>query len=202
MMNKLITIACLAVTLAIGSIASAHDVVIPPWRGNVGSTYQKWEFSNPDTMPAPDAISNPYGDPNLRVTPLGGWINPPGAWALGEIDVLIPNSDVLNPEKWIRIQLTWQPADNDPFLHGDPFIAVGSFDSMIMSRYDDYQAVSGWIHSTYDITIWPNPYEEWIAIKGDITVDELVIDTYCIPEPATICLLGLGTLTLLRKRRV
>ena len=32
-------------------------------------------------------------------------------------------------------------------------------------------------------------------------VDQIVIDTICIPEPVTVCLLGLGALALLRKRR-
>lgn len=195
-MNKLIIVTCLAITLTISSTASAT----PTWRGDPGSTYQEWEFNSDVYEPVPDVVNNPYGTPSLRVTSNGGWVTP-GAWYLGEIDVLIPNSDVPNPEKRIWIQLTWQPADNDPFLQGDPFVAVGPFDNMTMSRYDDGQAVTDRIHSTFDITISPNPLEEWIAIKGDILVDELVIDTICIPEPATICLLGLGTLTLLRRKR-
>ncbi len=201
-MNKLVITVCLAVTLTISSISSAHDIKPPDWRNKPDSTYQEWQFSTADLMPAPYVVYNDYGTPQLRVSPFGDWVPDPGAWYLGEIDVWIPNSSVSNPEKRIWIQLTWQPADNDPFLDSNPFIAVGPFDNMIMFRSDDYQAVSGWIHSTYDITIWPNPSEEWIAIKGDILVDQLVIDTICIPEPATICLLGLGTLTLLIKRRV
>lgn len=200
-MKKLTIFVCLAVTLAISSTASAHDVVVPDWRYSSGSTYQKWEFDLDVYQPGPDDVNNPYGTPSLRVTSNGGWVTP-GAWYLGEIDALIPNSDVSNPEKWIQIQLTWQPADNDPFLLGDPFVAVGPFDNMTMSRHDDDKSVPGWILSKYNITISPNPLEEWIAIKGDILVDQLVIDTICVPEPATICLFGLGMLTLLKKRRV
>ena len=156
--------------------------------------------------PIPNDFSNDYGTPQLKVTPYSGsgWISDPGAWALGEIDVLIPNSSVSNPEKWIRLQLTWQAADNDDFLPSEPLIGIITspmFDGMNMGSRADSYIGGNWIHSTFDIIIWPNPLEEWIAIKGDIVVDELVIDTICIPEPATICLLGLG-LTMLRKRRV
>jgi len=191
---------CMVVTLTAGSMAFADDVAIPTWRYANGSTYQVWEFSDDNSTPVPDVVYNPYGDPLLQVNTSYGW--EAGAWALsGEIDILIPNFPEIRPEKWIQIQLTWKAADNDPFLLDDPLIAIGPFDSMTISRYDDDQIVPGCIHSIYDIVIRPNPAEEWIAIKGDIWVDELVIDTICVPEPATICLFGLGALTLLRKRR-
>jgi hypothetical protein len=56
---------------------------------------------------------------------------------------------------------------------------------------------------TYDITLSPNPPEEVIVIQpaGCTTyIDEIVVDTICIPEPATLLMLGLGGLALLRKR--
>ena len=200
-MKKFLTV--FLVTLLAGSMAFAADVVIPGWRGDPGSTYQRWEFSTDNPFPVPDVVNNPYGTPLLKVNTPFSWDN--GAWPLsGEIDILIPNYPQIRPEKWIQIQLTWQPAglDPDPFLADQPLIAVTPFDGMEMYRYDDDQVAPGWIHSTFDITIWPNPYEEWFTIKGDILVDELVIDTICIPEPMTVTLLGLGGLALMRKRRV
>ena len=52
---------------------------------------------------------------------------------------------------------------------------------------------------------WGNP--QWVSyhfyVDDDITYPDgwgVWIDDYCIPEPATICLLGLGTLGLLKRR--
>ena len=39
------------------------------------------------------------------------------------------------------------------------------------------------------------------TIGGDVFVDQLVVDTICIPEPATMSLLALGGLALLRRKR-
>ncbi len=192
----------MAITLATGSMVFAEQVIIPPWRFAEGSTYQAWEFGTDNPTPLPDIVDNPYGDPQLNVDTPFGWDN--GAWALsGEIDIYLPNRPVGGGWKELWIQLTWKPAglDSSPFLPDQPNVAVTPFDFATFYR-DDQALADGWIVSLYKIEMWPNPLEEWIAIKGDIWVDELIIDTICIPEPTTIALLGLGALTLLRKRRV
>jgi hypothetical protein len=46
---------------------------------------------------------------------------------------------------------------------------------------------------------WGNP--AWVSFHFDVEVDPFIyIKDACIPEPTTICLLGLGALGLLRKR--
>ena len=120
----------------------------------------------------------------------------------GEIDVLIPNYWELRPWKDIQIHLTWKPAGLDLILPDKPLVGV-------TPGYDPYKVFTvstsenlglGWVYSLYEIEVIPNPPEEWIAIKGDILVDELVIDTVCVPEPVTIALLGLGGLVVLHRR--
>jgi hypothetical protein len=191
MMNKFITV-CF-VTLLTGSMAFGN------------TTEVVWRFNEPDLTPLPDVVSNPYGDP-LLVVDSCYWIDMidghTGVFPLsGQIDVYIPNRDVIDGYKDILLTLIWKSSTIDTILPDDPLVAVTPFDSMQMYR-DDMDLGDGWTQTLFTITIWPNPIEEWFTIKGDIMVDELSIYTECIPEPATISLLGLGILTLLRKRRV
>ena len=52
-----------------------------------------------------------------------------------------------------------------------------------------------------EMTIEGIPEFEVIRISGDIYLDEMVIDTYCVPEPASMSLLCLGALALIHKRK-
>jgi hypothetical protein len=192
-MKKMITV-CFLVVFGAGSAAFAT------------TTHHMWYFDTQDLSPAPDVVDNAPGIPpaEMLVTPgpLGSWVD--GAWELsGEIDIIIENDPTPRDMKIIDVMLTWSPGDLDSFLPKMPGILV-SADGMTRSEMEvvnDPIAGTPWTLSTYHITIWPNPEREWIAIKGNIIVDALDIKTECIPEPATMGLLGLGSLALLRYRR-
>jgi hypothetical protein len=208
--RKIVAVALLLIGTLLLQNAGANFVA-PPWHGNEGTTLQEWDFLTDDTTPPPnpDTFHNPYGDPALRVSPLGDWIptidNRNGIWPLsGEIDVYIPNRFEQLPVKHIWLQLAWRAAGNDqtPFLPDEPVVGITSyplFESMNMSRQDIL--VDDWTHSLFLIDLYPNPQKEWITIKGDILVDRLSIETICIPEPTAIVMLGLGLMVLTRKRR-
>ena len=69
-------------------------------------------------------------------------------------------------------------------------------------RQDRTTLLREWLHSTYELAIFPSPQFETIRLSGDIYVDELVIDTYSTtPEPATALLMLLGAAALGHRRR-
>ena len=60
-----------------------------------------------------------------------------------------------------------------------------------------------WYTYNYGLTIEPNPTSEMITITVPYctVIDQIVVDTICIPEPASMALLALGSVFLLRRRR-
>jgi hypothetical protein len=205
-MKKLVCISAVMI-LFVTCAAWADDIHPPNWRGNPGTSYALWEFLTPDNTPDPDMGFLPFGPPNMIVTPGpgAGWFdqnppyNPPGVsgdgwWNLsGEIDVTMQDNPVLNPHKEIWIQLTWSPQviGNVPFLQViDPFGQTPEFttplvNTTLFEEYPGLQLGEKVYHSVYHVDRIPNPPWERIYIRGGINVDELVIDTWCVPEPAT-----------------
>ncbi len=68
-----------------------------------------------------------------------------------------------------------------------------------------YQIVSDGISATTlnsepEETVWLLFFED-LPDETDWDYNDFVVEVTCIPEPATVCLLGLGTLSLLRRRK-
>jgi hypothetical protein len=66
----------------------------------------------------------------------------------------------------------------------------------------------GWIHEVFKITYDFNPDFEWFEggfwddMAQTVLIDQIVIETLCyVPEPATMVLLGLGSLLMIRRKR-
>lgn len=183
----------------------------PSWRGDEGSTYQAWSFTDPTV---PDVVDNGYGGVTLSVTDnsattvhMPGYIRP-GVWMITWADwmiINIDNTDITGPDTWKEIWL--QVIYNDPEGDGsnplpiltDPLYAWEDFERQPLEDLGD-----GYVLDTYKIILKPNPTEEMIkftSIQYKIYVSAIAVDTKCVPEPTAICLFGLGALGLLRKRR-
>jgi hypothetical protein len=210
-------ILAIALTVILAAAVCASATIFPPpsWRGEEGTTFQQWSFSEEDYGPVqPDEIPeearwvNEFGTPKLYVNS-SGWSDyvdgHQGVWTfmgrMGGVDIHIPNNKEPQPVKEMWIELTWKAAGISELLPDRPFVNVWAdhfrVDLMDETIPDDEE----WISTLFKVNIWPNPPGEWITINGDILLDQVIIDTYCIPEPATLGLLSAGALLAFRRRR-
>ncbi|MCK4342174.1 MAG: PEP-CTERM sorting domain-containing protein [Phycisphaerae bacterium] len=191
----------------------AEDTNPPTWRGDELTTYQYWEFNTSDNPLAPDNPGgNPYGDVQATVTgnfPFTQWLDThegyQGVWQFEDYILLeIPNNPAPNDYKEVWIQITYyaEEAANPEILS----VPALSGEVQVLEKTElplQPGATLTYWHATYLLTIEPNPDFETIYIMPrDCTawVDELIVDTICIPEPSSIVLLAVAGL-LLRRRR-
>jgi hypothetical protein len=180
---------------------------------------------------AQDAGFLPYGNPTLTITPGtgGGWhaqqptyeasggtvplYDPAGPsgdgwWNLsGQIDVTMQDSPDPNPHKEVWIQVTWEPQEpgNVPTVQElAPVVGQETtipLETHVLWAGDPGNAWRKVYLSVFHFDINPNPTQETFEIRGGINVDELVVDTICVPEPASLGMLGFGAAMLLIRRR-
>jgi hypothetical protein len=194
------------------AVVDASGYAGPGWRGGANTSFQQWSFDNNNMNPLPDTgfPPNPYGTPETWIVNGAAWKAGPidshsGVWQLGtgDIAIKIPNNPAAQLQKDIWVELLWKEGFDSTFRPEQPMLGIypsGSYTQINTTR-EDTSVGSGWTSSVFKISIWPNPPSEWITIGGDINLDQVVIDTRCIPEPATFGLLIGGAFMAIRRGR-
>jgi hypothetical protein len=216
-MKRLLIIA-IVVMAGAGSRAGLFTDINPAaFRGLEGSTFQGWMFSVPDVVSIPDMAVNPNGTAIARAAagPLGNtawesdYAGHQGVWVLDSGDTAdmiidIPNFPNHNPVKEMWVQVVYSSDGGAaPALYvlpnGVVQIPVPKMQLVNAVQLDPY-----YTHATFKLTIQPNPVFEQIVIRpryAAVRIDEIIVETQCIPEPMTLGLFGVGALLSLRKRR-
>ena len=223
-------IATVVVALFCSHIAMGDDLLPPSWprlgEQNL-STSAEWEFltgaSGPGAEPDGDELDlivgngggGPYvqaGDGMTWEFEVGAGQGDPwadgrsGSWvagpAGGTLEFCVPNWIDVEPLKLIHVQIAF----DSPAGTGHPMVSnVWGFDPTVgnVTGTQD-QGVSTGPHFRYeDWRIVPNPDWEYVIldVPPHAVIDQVVIDTISLPEPATLSLLTLGALAVMRRKR-
>jgi hypothetical protein len=211
---KRLAVLCICASAFFPFVAAAHDVFPPAWRGLDGTTYQEWQFGSKANPAAPDVINNSYGSAiaSITVGAFGeGWMDNPGLgtqtgmWDLGSSGQIVLNIDNRRISAGfgdISIQVTYYGG-----LFVAPTVAVpgAQFISSQTVLVESDGVLGAWYLGQSIWHIEPNPFSEQIIVTSDSfggMVDQIVVDTICVPEPATITLLTVAGLAILRRRKI
>lgn len=205
-------------SLALAPAALADDLTPPPWRFGPDTTFQHWDFSAGPIGGTPDASqagnwTNPYGTPIL--TPVGSatWLPTMAGrndvWSVftgGQLVFDIPNELAPAPHhKDLWLQVTFFagaalvfPGATVMAPNGNNFTMVGN---PILTPLGN-----GWVHELTQWTYPACPGMEHVTLYPSqpgttLFVDQVVIDTICVPAPAGPVVLALTGLAMLRRRR-
>ncbi len=209
MKHFLVWISVTALTVSLSTAVA--DVAVPDYRGDDNSTCQEWDFLTggaplgsyfaPDGTEGITYTPYPYGSPLEPYAQVAGTYapstgpGPGGAWSNYTADLFIFNSVDLSPEsyKLLRVQAT--------FLGDPPTVEIQSAgQTWTPSPATTIPISGGWSVFVQDWRGEPNPQSERVILSSAGQLSEVIVDTVCIPEPATVALLAAGLL-LIRRRR-
>jgi hypothetical protein len=212
-----LTICLISVTALLATNAIADDFAPPPWvRGSPLTTAAEWEFlTDANSHTGPDGntvatVEGGFGTPTvsiygggLGVIPIWSLGDGDGQWAGAPTDTIFMGFEIGNwadtePVKYMRIQVTYSGA----------IPSISSISAIHQTAPSVTVVPSGITPFSpteilFEYEMYPNPFFEVfeLTIPGGGSVDQIVVDTISMPEPATMSMLTLGGLAILRRPR-
>ncbi|MCD6392513.1 MAG: PEP-CTERM sorting domain-containing protein [Planctomycetes bacterium] len=183
---------------------------------SVNGTSQEWDFydaSFPGSEISPDGGGQNPIAPATAVLDYGVTTGGYRSWSgdqrgvyfelqnLG-VSIEIPNYDNDNPYKEIYVEIVYWGEISDASVTWQGMTAT------VPDVVEDKLLPDGWREYSAIWTIQPNPAVETIQYsfvpgvgQAEAQLDYILVQTSCIPEPATLLLFGLGGLVLRKKRQ-
>jgi hypothetical protein len=208
--NTLVPLVALA--LAVPAVL-ADDLTPPSWRGDAGTTFQHWGFDQPGGGPPDAGLNNPYGLPLFTPSNGATWdpIDPSGqrtgTYMITFDQTLnfeIPNHGQHGAQKELWLQYVYTTIDGIGPTSAVIDYSTGSNFTLISSSPTD---LGGGLYHQLDIYSYADcPPGELVTLSpGSLMspawIDQVVIDTRCVPAPATVGLIGAAGLIGARRRR-
>jgi len=201
----------------------ADDLWPPEGRGAPGTLAAEWDswtgfgsgIMEPDAWQAnPPGLAAPWGETAAETEFLPVFegrqnvLKVPDYLPGLEIGWTLDNYDQSRPWKAVQVQFTWFSDANSIWADFTVWTDAGGPyhpEATLIHQY--YDPVTDWETVAYAFALEPNPAWERIEaslehVAGwEVYVDQVVIDTWCAPEPVSASILGLGAVALLRRRR-
>lgn len=217
MKKQILTICLISVTALLATNALADDFAPPTeWvRGDPLSTAMEWEFltdanghTGPDgttvtTVPTPTGSGTVsiYGG-SFGIDPIwspgdgdGQWSGPANEPIFMEFQ--IENWEDIEPVKFLRIQVTY--GGSAPSIS-----SIGAIHQSINPVTIVHTGTTPFSTTQllFEYEMYPNPFFELFELEIPVggSVDQVVVDTISMPEPATLSVLALGGLAVLKRR--